>query len=54
MVGYNVLEMYLRTTGIFLLVFKRYVKKSHLAVHISGQGRGGGGVTKSAHLVHIS
>ena len=30
MLGYNVLVMYLRTIGIFLLALKKYVKKYHI------------------------
>ena len=37
MVGYNVLQMYLRAIGLYL-VFKRYVKKSQKVVHISARG----------------
>ena len=46
MVGYSVLEMYLRTIGIFLLTFKRYVEKTTLgSPHFS---EGGGGHKKCA------
>ena len=51
MMGYNVLEMYLRILGIFLLAFKMYVEKNH--IRRSTFQRGGGGITKSVHLVHF-
>ena len=53
MLHYNVLEMYLRTIGICLLTFKRYVKKITLGSPHFSEGRGGGGVIKSAPPVHL-
>ena len=41
MVGYNVLEMYLRTIGFFLLALKRHVEKNHIRLS-TFQRRGGG------------
>ena len=39
MVGYSVLEMYLRTIGIFLFAFKRFVEKTTLGgPHFSERG----------------
>ena len=49
MVGYNVLDMYLRIIGIFLLAFKRYVEKNHIRWSTFQRG----GVMKSAPLVHF-
>ena len=41
MLGYNVLVMYVRTIGIFLLALKKYVKKYHIRWSTSQWGGGG-------------
>ena len=50
MLGYNMLVMYLRTIGIFLLALKKYLKKYHIR---RSTFQCGGGVMKSVPLVHF-